>query len=854
MSSAEGREKATGPRWSLLPVVALRQAGFSFDMVSAYACPQAVRESAELAAAEARLRLVATRVKKILRDADPPGWVGAASALGMLRPLASSFADDAGRRLPARDASVLQDYQALAAGLADRWRRFEGEHRARLTASATHLVASFRQDPLLRDVLLLSNDDNYPLFESWLEAPGEVMGRRGRKMVDLLTKYLQRVTTKNETHSHFGPVTAGSVDRTRPGVSWSRAEPQRFAHFSHWAAEQLAVAFSSDAGMFERVRPRRRPWAFVRGGQATLYAFTTEDGLAAGWRFAMVGGERLDEEQVWLLENCDGASTVSELRELFARRLGAGHADFDKTLDHLVRCGLVVARFETPIGTPLPLRELRLQIAEGGPGPSGCREAERALTELERLLDDLAHGPLPSRPATVRTLKERFSALSGKAAHRGSGRHYADRSVFFEECHSPVRDFRVGHNLASFIENELGPVYDLALAGPRLRIIREKAALADWVSERFGPGVPVPLDRFYAAYFADRPSLLRVCDEIDAELDRLDLALTSALLAGVDTGVAEVEVPPDRLAAALGHCPSRLPALCNPDVMLAAADVEALDRGDFLAVVGDCHAVRELLSHTSFAPLLQAQLPDLPEQVVAAYRRLLDDDELLCDMARSHPDKTAIQITLPIPDVEIFGRSGKPRSEVIQPARTYVVATPGGGIELRAREIPRRLRLLAPPAGGPSIRQDPLSPFAFPRKLGGLGLRAEHLLHAPRIRTGRTVLQRELWRIPAGELHGVGIAGFGRTGDAAEFHAACGLRERHRLPRYCFVKFAGEPKPLFVDFEAPLFVRQMFRLAQGANGLVEFSEMLPGPDRLWLTHEGRRYTTEIRCAVFSSRP
>jgi hypothetical protein len=842
----------SGSQWSLLPVVALRQAGFAFDMLSSYAYPQAVRDSAEFAAAETRLRLIATQLKRILRESELPDRVGAASALGMLRPLAASFADAAGGLLPAQEASVLHDYQALAAQLADRWQRWENEHQARLADSAAQVVASFQQDDLLRDVLLLSNDENYPLFESWLAAPGEVTGRRGRKMVDLLTKYLQRVTTKNETHSHFGPVTAGSVDRTQAGVSWSRAEPQRVAYFSHWAAEQLAVKFGSDTELFERVRPRRRPWAFLRDGQATLYAFTTEGGLAADWRFTAVGSELLDEQHSWLLEHCDGVPTVSELRALFAKRFGARDADFDGTLEHLARCGLAVARFETPVGAAQPLRELRRQMGEGDLGAPKAQEANRALAEFEQLLDDLAHGPLPSRPATVHALKERFSELSGKPAHRGSGRHYADRSVFFEECHSPVRDFRIGHSLASFIENELAPVYELALAGPRLRVIRENAALADWVSERFGVGVQVPLDRLYEAYFADRPSLLRLCDGIDAELDRLDLALTSTLLGDMDTSVAEVEVPPDRLTAFLERCPTHPTALCNPDVMLAAADVEALDQGDFLAVVGDCHAVRELLTHTSFAPLLQQHLPDLPGQAVAAYQRLLEDDELLCDMARSHPDKTATQIPLTIPDVEIFGRSAKPRSQVIQPARMNVVAVSGGGIELRAQGIPQRLRLLAPPAGGPSIRQDPLSPFAFPRKLGGLGLRAVHLTHVPRIRIGRTVLQRELWRIPVGELRGIGIAGFGRTGDAAEFYAACRLRERHRLPQYLFAKFATEPKPLYVDFESPLLVRQLFRIAQGATGQVQFIEMLPGPDQLWLTHEGKRYTTEIRCAVFSS--
>ena len=63
--------------------------------------------------------------------------------------------------------------------------------------------------------------------------------------------------------------------------------------------------------------------------------------------------------------------------------------------------------------------------------------------------------------------------------------------------------------------------------------------------------------------------------------------------------------------------------------------------------------------------------------------------------------------------------------------------------------------------------------------------------------------------------------------------------------------FPGEPKPVYVDWESPLLVHQLFRLARGAGGPVEFSEMLPGPGELWLDIDGAPRTSELRCAVFS---
>ena len=90
-----------------------------------------------------------------------------------------------------------------------------------------------------------------------------------------------------------------------------------------------------------------------------------------------------------------------------------------------------------------------------------------------------------------------------------------------------------------------------------------------------------------------------------------------------------------------------------------------------------------------------------------------------------------------------------------------------------------------------------------------------------------------------------------RRGDAAELFAADRLRESHGLPRRVFAKLPSEPKPIYVDFSSPLLVRQLFRMARTSSGTAVFSEMLPGPDELWLTINDRRYTSEVRCAVFS---
>jgi hypothetical protein len=43
------------------------------------------------------------------------------------------------------------------------------------------------------------------------------------------------------------------------------------------------------------------------------------------------------------------------------------------------------------------------------------------------------------------------------------------------------------------------------------------------------------------------------------------------------------------------------------------------------------------------------------------YLSLLDDDEVLADLSRGHPDKSSTQLVYPCLDLEVHGRSGQSR-------------------------------------------------------------------------------------------------------------------------------------------------------------------------------------------------
>ena len=106
--------------------------------------------------------------------------------------------------------------------------------------------------------------------------------------------------------------------------------------------------------------------------------------------------------------------------------------------------------------------------------------------------------------------------------------------------------------------------------------------------------------------------------------------------------------------------------------------------------------------------------------------------------------------------------------------------------------------------------------------------------HQPRLTVGRVVLRREAWAVAADEIP-----------DALDAWA-----RDLGMPRRVFVKTPNERKPFYLDLDSAVLRRialRHIRAAAGREEPVRFTEMLPGPDRCWLSDAaGRRYASELR--------
>jgi len=105
----------------------------------------------------------------------------------------------------------------------------------------------------------------------------------------------------------------------------------------------------------------------------------------------------------------------------------------------------------------------------------------------------------------------------------------------------------------------------------------------------------------------------------------------------------------------------------------------------------------------------------------------------------------------------------------------------------------------------------------------------------PRFTTGRLVLFRRRWTLAPGEPSEEG---------AAFFAEVARWRKRYGLPRHVFVHTDADPKPFYVDLGSPLFI-DLLRRALGGGDALHLTEMLPGPDEMWVGDGRGRYAAEF---------
>jgi hypothetical protein len=647
--------------------------------------------------------------------------------------------------------------------------------------------------------------------------------RRGAEHA--LMRYLQRYHTKNESIGFFGPIRwTRIVDQEAmvsavPGAGIARRQN---VYVEDWAVEVLADALASDPRLAPWVPPALAPQAQVVG------RLVLRDDHAP---------IRLSADEAALVGSCDGRRTVTEL----AGRLGRTGADVERQVADLVARGALSRRLDVP--PDLHAERFLADDLRSLVPRDLLPEAEALLADLERCRSVVAGARTTAelRDATS-LLTERFSSATGADATRSKTETDRGRTLAVSLAERAV-DVALGDSLVVALAPPLALVMDSVrwYAQQAGDAAEEQLRHAYLELSGFYGASNVPLGGFVARLTGPGDWLDPIVDQLGKRwLEVLDL----------DLGAHRVDLASGDLRPAVQQsfaapCPSFSAGWHHsPDVMLAARDVDAINRGEVDFVLGEVHAAMVTVDVQRFL-----DLSDDPECVPRSIARGLRPGET-----------TFVPLHARWPQMPLTGSTYLP-PDAPWPTQRYISFGERIGerrppaAAVRSSDIQVGLvddRVVATMPGG---EQQPLSSvlasfigYAVVERFALL----PRLSHTPRVVIDRLTVARETWQIMAEDWEEL------TTGPEPQAYRA--LRRRTAelgLPRHVFWRARARVKPIYLDLESPLlaavFVRELRRAVKEGDS-VTFQEMYPGPDDLWLVDgDGRRYTSELRLTVADDR-
>jgi len=664
------------------------------------------------------------------------------------------------------------------------------------------------------------------------DGPAAPRNERRRRREEVVAKYAQRYSGKNDTIGFFGPMCWVTVEADAPLVTGGHGPgiPRlRRVFFEWWAIVAVAERIAEDPDVRPWLRVARQPHLWVGDGRLYTPNRPPTDLSAA---------------QAAVLSRCDGRGTARDVALACVADPDSGvrrEADAYALLEHYA--GQDVVRWEFALPQNLSAESVLAEQVDAIGDPAARERARATLNRFRATKDVLAAAEGPDAVnAAMAAMQAEFTAITGLDTHHRDGQTYAGRTL----CHlesARDADFTFGREVLAA----------LAPLEPLLRSTR-------WLTSTLSDTYRVELTRLYTELSAElgRPDVpfaqlwylglglfFGEHRPADAVVEEFGRRWTKVL--GLDeaaAGTERLEFTSADLSAAVGKefdavapgwATSRLQ---SPDVHLCAPSAEALARGEFTVVLGELHMGMPALDtdffrvgHDDEARLLAGMRADVPFSRV--HPLVPADWPRQC--ARNADWMYGAD------DVQLgFIPAAGADPERLVPITALTVTTDADG-ELAAHAPDgRRWPLM-------EMFADFVGTHAFDTwKLAGTDG------HTPRITVDGLVLVRRTWRCTVAET---GLADV--SGERERYLAVRRWARRLGLPQRVFVRVGTEIKPCFADLTSPVFTRILCTLLRGAKRTggdetsVVVTEMLPTPDDAWLTDSaGRRYCSELRLHLY----
>ncbi|MEJ7596926.1 MAG: hypothetical protein WKG01_03365 [Kofleriaceae bacterium] len=790
------------PGFALAPVFCVRAAGIAFDHLDALGSP---------AVSEAARRLLACE-REVDREAD------AAIAIARAKFGAHERAERALLKRLVRSRNAPDPAQLAAhPWLAAYWTAASEYSGAsyKLDVSLLHESARVHRETrrhavdVLPDFAAIESEPMLQQLDAIAIADPHDEARSSDREADRsLAMYLQRVCAKGDTIGRFGPSGWG---RVVPGDTLEITPQPRITarciEVERWVVVGLIATLAADPELRPELCPRVHPAADL--------------------------GELAGDARV-LAERCDGVTPAHQLGDPAA-------------LSALVESQHVIWALERFAADSSPLASLIADVASWRPAAR-----DRWLPRLERLrasAETLADAPdTAGRRAVIAAVRTQLDELGVVKRERGRTLYQAANPIS-ENCYREP-GFALGAGLVDRLVTDAAPWFDLFrdayayAAGLAFTRYRELVVAAPRKHGRLMYAELVAFASTRGLEIDNDKALLQIGLEAFAELG-------SALddqFAGRADAPEWVLAPEDCHVLRRKHA---LPAVAEfawpqADVQLAAASVAEANAGRYTWVVAELHHALMPLQHALYwscpdKPALHTAMQATIEHRSFAVRAALTEQPV-------HNAGESVFAALP---QATFVGNGRPKRgwRTVRPAEAEVIVDDEArDIRLRAgdgRDLGSLVRCFRTMMG-----MHPFFPF-------------ERSPHAPRLRLGSTVVQRQTWNLTSPEC------GEPRpNGVSPQFITAIERVRRDRgVPRWVFVRpsFSSlrtreglrthdvyardkDQKPFYVDLESVLFLDILERRLRKYGDLV-LSEMLPAPDQLVWSEDGRRYVFELRASI-----
>ena len=796
----------------------MRSAGFPFERldhlgvlvqseaVQHYEAQLAVREAAEaelIAAARAQAPESLVKLERKFREGAP------LKASELAEPIRE------------RGALLLQARAQALAQVAQCKQSLQEVFQAELQGARQQLL-DFLAMPDTREALFLSNPDALERIDALQERGIGQIDSRTRQRLRLGWNYVQRLCSKNDTSSFFGPIAWGKFGaEERPAISVELGAPSwlalRKTFFEHWVVLRLAQAMAADPALSDSMPITLNAGCHVDQGVLSYPAGKTRT---------------LNQLGTAMLEAVVAAPRGRLARkDLIARLLADGYGpDAVLTLlDFLLAKTVLVAGFDVAPGGTQPLDQLRREL--------GALEVEAAarqpwlslLTGLESLRLTFAGGGLDARAGALDGMRMLLSD-AGVDLARAQGKMYVGRFPLYEDCSRNLH-VELGGKLARDLKAELEPVmglYNWLVGAVAVRM--HDHYLVSWRQARADEQAGLDFLCFIAG-LGQRDGREQVLVEVRDILRSCWQQITAPHQSADEVVLSAAEI--GQLLQRLNACEPRAAAfrvlgkdIHSPDFMLAASDVAAVERGDYHVVIGEVHPA----VHTVSQPVAQPFCP-YTEEIRAEVQALLAPRTLVvADSPEAYQRSHIDWLDVPALTRVVLPKGGVP-------------AAPGLGLRSGRGVVALRDGVLTYCDGEHGFEQDLLTVmpsdmhrvcFALAGELIGQG-------ESRRLILGRMILKRQSWSID-----GQGLPDGGEPGENLDSYLTWRRwGARQGLPRHVFVKSESEPKPIYVDFCNPLALDLLAGLAKKKEPM-RFSEMRPAPDELWLADSRGRYCSEFR--------